>query len=269
MSRYDYHANAVGFGGVLTSANNSRMVIPSLATVALSPTGGEGYAMAENYNANGFAFSRAESRVVGAEVGNRIFTTYAETFITNFTAFDRFNFPRLRIALMGAQVTSSRNLNSDESLFQVRTSFYGVNIDGRDVEPFIDVDLCRTETFGDAVKMLHGPRALTRGGLPETVRGTLVKDWSEKLPAVGPAIHIENYGLVHFAEFIFKPGRRRVNLVRFSLGNDAFEEREQIERAHQRAAAKMRRTIVALEGEGGGGNVIGGAVEGNGSPPTG
>ena len=262
MSRYDYHANAVGFGGVLTSANNSRTVIPSLASVALSPAGGEAYAVAENYCANGFAFSRAESRVVGAEVGSSIFTTFAEVFITNFTAFDAFNIPRLRIAMMGAQVISTRNLSSQESEFKVRARFDGINVDGVDLDAEIDGRLCDAPTIDDVVEALRGDAgeseqevlnlALTNPNVQLT--GSLVKGWS--LPEVaqrGGKLPIPRLGTAHFGEFRFDRGRRRVNLVRLELGHNSLF-----------FAAPG---AVALEEGGGGGNVIGGSVEGNGSPP--
>ena len=262
MSSYVYNASALGLGGVLTSGNN-RTVIPSIASVALSPSGGEGSVTAESYNANGIAFDRATSHVVGAEVTPGVFQTYAEVFISNFRVSDAFNFPRLRIASMSAQVTSTRNLTSNESQFYVLTTFSGINLDCMYIEPLIDENLTNAHTFGEVVNTLSGDVedyenrfALEPGVLQQALAtnnglvplsGTLVRDWSRDLPCHGRALKIPRLGRVHFAEFIFKPGRRRINLLRVEVNPTEGSEG-------------------VLEG-GGNGDVTGGTVEGNGSPP--
>ena len=262
MSRYAFNASALGLGGVLTSGS-VRTTIPSLASVALAPTGGEGSSVVENYNCHGISFTRAESRVFGTDLSEGVYTTYADVYITNLTIFDR-----LRIALMGATVTSTRNVENGESLFEVRVTYRGISAEGNEVIPVLDYNLCNAPTYGDFVNALNGevdryadsfgvqPAAL-RSALQATpaqepLAGTLVSDY--RIPAdcgivrSGSAIVVPGIGRAHFGEFLFKPGRRRVNLLRLKLG--AFEE-----------------GAVALEAVGDGGDLTAGSVEGNGTPP--
>ena len=258
-SRYVYHANALGLGGVLISGD-TKTIIPSLASVTLSQSGGEGFAMARDYNANGIAFSSMESRVVGAEIGDQIFTTFAEVFITNFTAFDRLNIPRLRIALMNAQLTSTRNVKKNETEFEIRARFAGVNINGEDVEALIDAQLCNTRTFDDAVDHLSGKaddrKALRSAG---QVRGSLVKGWSRDLVPKGRPVPVKGLGHAHFGEFTFKRGLRHINLVRIELagGFPVFKD------------VDSKSVALAKGGSSDGGEYTMGSLEGNGTPPDG
>ena len=263
MERYAFHASALGLGGVLSSGN-AQTVIPSLASVALAPTGGEGSAVVENYNQHGISFSRAESRVVGTEVSDGVFTTYADVFITNLNVFNR-----LRIALMGATVTSTRNLADGESQFDVRLMYRGVSVDANEVVPLLDFDLCNAPTYGAFVNTLRGdmnrfaesfgvePQALQTAvaatNVQDPIGGTLVRGFQVPQGAAVAAqsrgaIVVPNVGIAHFGEFLFKPGRRRVSLLRMKL--------------FARGGESM------LEADGDGGSVTGGSVEGNGTPPT-
>ncbi len=261
MQRYAYHASAVGLGGVLSSGN-ARTVIPSQASVALAPTGGEGSAVVENYNQHGVSFSRAECRVVGTEVGDGVFTTYADVFITNLTVFGR-----LRIALMAATVTSTRSLEAGESNFDVRLMYRGVTVGNDEIVPVLDVDLCKAPTYGAVLNQLGAdtegyadsfgvdPAALRNAlGSPDpqaAIGGTLVRGFQSPYGAAiaaqsRGAVVVPDVGIAHFGEFLFKPGRRRVNLLRMKL---------------------FDRSESTLEAGGDGGDLTGGSVEGNGTPP--
>jgi len=74
LGHYVFNASAIGLGGILTSPK--RKIIPSLASVALAPTGGEGSSVVENYDEGGIAFDKAQSTVWGSSRGN-IFSTVA------------------------------------------------------------------------------------------------------------------------------------------------------------------------------------------------
>lgn len=64
-----YHANAVAFGGILTKPCCE--VIPSLASVTLSPSGGEGSITIRDYNYKGIlTIGEASAYVAGSRKGN-------------------------------------------------------------------------------------------------------------------------------------------------------------------------------------------------------
>ena len=271
MPEYSFNASALGFGGVLTSGG-VKTTIPSLASVALAPTGGEGSALVENYNANGISFTRAESRVFGTALTDTIYTTYSDVYITNLTIFDH-----LKIAPMNATVSSTRDLSSSESSFDVRIAYRGIAVDGQEVIPILDAELCGVPTFDAFQRMVTGssesvamyasrfgvdPDALVRaiGNPLNPIGGTLVKNLQAPagitLAQNGTAIDVPGVGRAHFAEFLFKPGRRRVNLLRIKIGSGVPD-------------TDNGRNIIALEdGSGPGGDLTGGSVEGNGSPPN-
>jgi hypothetical protein len=182
--------------------------------------------------------------------------------------------------MMSAQVTSTRNLNLEESHFEVRTTFHGVNVDGVDVEPVLDIELCKAKTFGEVVQRISGDistfaelsnvseeklrKVLSEPNSPNPLTGTLVRDYREqpegKLERRGAALIVPHVGVAHLAEFIFKPGRRRVNLLRLDI-NDSDRQFAFSANAAPSTEAADRRP------RGGGGFLAVGSVEGNGSPP--
>lgn len=252
MSEYLFHANALGVGGVVTSGNR-RNVIPSHAAVVLSAAGGVGHAAAGSYDDHGVSFSSATTNVVGAEIANGILETYADVLITDFAVYDALGFPRLQIARMQAQMTSTRNLQLNESEFNVQLSYSGININGGDVEPDLDIQLCGAATFNDAANALGAPAGV------QAVSGSLVKGFrppgSTAVTSPGCVLPIPNVGRAHFAEFEFKPGDRRLRLLRVKLQSGAIE------------LAVAGDGAVAESTGGDGGYIVAGAVEGNGSPP--
>jgi len=272
MPEYNFHANAIGVGGTLTFGGR-RVTIPSAAASVLSPAGGEGYAVAEAYDANGVAFTRAESRVVGAEIGDGIFYTYADVMVTNFTVFDRLNIPRLRIAMMNAQMTSVRNVEMPESQFEVRLSYRGIAIDGVEIEPAIDIDLCGASTFAEVTEALNrdpegavrrfGETAVANAENTRTLEGSLVKSLHGPDGAVvhGCALRVPNVGLARLGEFSFQPGDRKLRLLRLKLKSGPFALAFSTGAAANEADAES--------GGGDEGDIVSGALEGNGTPPTG
>lgn len=233
MSGYDFHANALGLGG-LFKTNGVTTSIPSVASVALASTGGEGSAVAENYNQSGVQFTRAESRVVGSRLSDEVYSTYTDVFITNLTLFEK-----LRIALMHATISSTRNVNLPDAQFEVRAMFRGIQIGDEEIIPSLDIDLCNAPTYTDFANMVTGPRlpelAQAFGHDPKAlsdavkaqkpVRGTLASAVHGRKKGLirreGTAIRVPKLGKVHLAEFIFKPGQRRVTLLRLELDNRA------------------------------------------------
>jgi hypothetical protein len=283
-SVYSFNGSAIGLGGVLSSGG-VKTVIPSLASVALAPTGGGGSAVCENYNDHGISFTRAESRVFGTDIGDGIYTTYTDVYITNLNVLGR-----LKIALMNATISSTHNLKLNESSFTVSTSYRGIAVDDEDVIPEYDEALCLAPTYVDVVRAVQDDIKgyAKRWNASQRLLGTALKDPNPMRPLGGSlvkdlkatkiekhanhAIHIPGLGRAHFGEFLFKPGRRRVNLLRLDLGQFTAPKPPDPE---PKPAAQMRRRIakaMVLQGDeeiggGNGGGIIVGSVEGNGGPP--
>jgi len=104
VGHYVFNASAIGLGGVLTTPR--RKVIPSLASVHLAPTGGEGSAIVTNYDeGDGITFDRAETRVWGSSHSGNIYATRADVMVNNLDVFHQ-----LQVESMWASVTSIREV---------------------------------------------------------------------------------------------------------------------------------------------------------------
>lgn len=235
---YTFNASALGMGGVLVY-DDKPTLIPSLASVALAPTGGEGSAVVENYDRHGISFTRAESRVVGYRTSKRYYTTWSDIYVTNLALFGRMN-----VAMMQATVTSTRNENTDEAEFELRAMYRGVAVDDREIMPVLDIDICSRSSYKQLtegyLKRLGNkcgdPRAeRIRKGLErrEPIRTSIVsqlagRDESLVRKHEDPAnvLRVPNFGRVYFGELLVKPGRRRVNLLRFDFNNGRHYEME-------------------------------------------
>lgn len=253
---FAYNASALGAGGVIERNVDRRhpdrgkvvYTIPSLASVALPPTGGEGRSVVTNYYSEELEFSHAETRVYGRgfrdDKGEALFTTSTYVLMRDVRVFDS-----LRIAEMRSVVTSTRGFSGgDDHDFDIEVSFEGVRIGrtGRaEIDPRIDESLrglrrydqfekfiAKTNASRDRARALaerfNAPSAddLTRAvQAKQPVQGTLVEqiDGLEKMQGVaergtGQVVRIPGLGTVRFAELMIKPGRRRLNLVRIKFG---------------------------------------------------
>lgn len=267
MPGYSYNASALGLGAVLRSGG-VQTVIPSQASVALAPSGGLGSSVVENYNHCGISFTRAETRVFGSEISPGVFTTYSDVYVTNLNVFDR-----LKVALMSATISSTRDVNSDESRFEVRTAYRGIGIGDCEVIPEIDLELTNAPTYRDVLRAMGADvRGIAErwGTKPENVEraiadprpvdpimGSLMRDL--RVPEevakkrCAHVIEVPGLGAAYFAEFVYKPGRRRLNLLRIELGNGGGDAPVE----------------AMMSNDDGGGDLTVGSVEGNGTPPTG
>src|SRR5947207_2733094 len=138
---YVFNASAIGLGGVLTSPK--RKIIPSLASVALAPTGGEGMGLITNYDdGDGISFDRAETRVFGSTNGDNIFATRADVLVNNLNVFNQ-----LQVESMWATVTSIRQVIDNKVIdqkFTFQAEFLGVRINGQEIDVPVE-----TKVFDD------------------------------------------------------------------------------------------------------------------------
>lgn len=165
---FTYNASACAAGGVIQKRNGDYVVIPSLASVALAPTGGEGVTIERNYESEAVSFSYAETRVFGREVSPSVFTTQTDVYITNLRVFDV-----LSIAMLRATVTSTRKVDSDSSrlpdphdndhAFDLEASYHGVEVRnpvtfGRcEVAPKLDVAMKSIKRYKHLSDLVNGP----------------------------------------------------------------------------------------------------------------
>ncbi|HEY0157171.1 MAG TPA: hypothetical protein VGF28_07790 [Thermoanaerobaculia bacterium] len=232
---YTFNASALGVGGYFVR-DGKKVLVPSLASVALAPGGGEGWSRVTNYDQDDISFTHAESRVAGYATSPRRFTTYSDILITNLSVWSTF-----QVAMLHATVTSTRDLDSDdEAQFHLQATYRGVEVDGCEIIPELDIDIChasryqalaeaetalldsrRAATTEQVEALARRRKAMQRG---EPIRTTLLRDLQkgrrgEHLGKAGRnVLVVPNFASVHFGELLVKPGRRRVNLLRFDFG---------------------------------------------------
>lgn len=284
-NKFTFNASALGLGGVITE-NGCTTVIPSLASVALAPTGGEGSSRVENYCVNGISFTRAETRVIGYETSEDVFTTTTDIMLTNLNIRDR-----LKVALMQATITSTRRLDKDDSDFNMHAIYRGIELDGDEIEPTLDVDLCsgpsgKASNFHDFLKKLKKnvkKSADLVGVSEENLRDALTRNREPLLTTLVTATHMRKYGKIvsssvgnrlpveglgnaYLGELLVKRGRRRVNLLRFDFGEQRPAPHPQRQAANAGLAAAGEPIVALLDGPGTTGALTAGSGDGNGQP---
>jgi hypothetical protein len=243
---FTYNASALGAGGVIRDGSVTK-IIPSIASVALAPTGGEGSSKVCDYYSEELGFKYAETYVSGAETAPNEYTTYTYVYIKDLRVFDDV----LNIGAIRGTVTSThRNDGDDDHEFTLRASYEDVRVRGRLIEPFRDVcieSLKRYRHLRDVIDATTGTERLLPPDLepPTTGQGlaerfnfsslsdlrTLVEDRRalhgsliegikspEGVSHRHNKVHIPGLGTVRFGELMLKPGRRRVNLLRLAFG---------------------------------------------------
>lgn len=286
---FTYNASALGAGGVIeraTASGTKRTLIPSLASVALSPAGGEGSTVLTNYESEELSFLRAETRVAGYPIGPNVFTTYTDVYITGLRIFGGFS-----VALLHATVTSTRDALApgDDNEFTLHASYRGVEVNGVEVAPVIDVDLSECRRYDDFEKLLKKKTALVTGSAAtsplemrfgadtpdkrkvlqqlvrdrKVVQGSVVEKVEDggKLSRSAHKVFVPGLGTVRLGELMLKPGRRRLNLLRVSLGKDETIRLESAPPRKRRAMGMQEDTDPGLSG-----SVVIASLEGNGTP---
>ena len=271
---YSFNGSAVALGAVL-KAGGVTTVIPSQASVALAPTGGLGYSLAGSFSQNGISFSSAGSRVYGSE-SDGVYMTEIETWVTDLSIKNR-----LRIALMKATISSKHDLNLGESSFRVQTTYGGIEVNDGQVIPEYDVALSEAPTYDDVRNTLLGDidgyserwrlsaerleTAVANRNPQDPIGGSLIRNLHapEAVAKHGHVIRIPGVGPAHFGEFLFKPGRRRVSLLRIELGAFTGFSDDGV------LAAMSGDAVLMADDDGQTGGLTVCSLEGNGTPPVG
>lgn len=229
MSQYTFNANALGVGGVFTY-EGERVLVPSLASVALSPGGGSGSARELNYRTKYLSFDSAESNVVGYETSPGYYVTKSEVQIAGLEIVDRF-----RCALLEARITSTRNVSEHhaEAKFMIEATFNGVQIDEGEIVPEIDFTLCESSSYDSMLSAELSALPAERDDDPEVsaraealmrgapIRTTLINNLlcsKGQCNVQKNIVTVPGLGRIRFGELLVKRGRRRVSMLRFDFG---------------------------------------------------
>lgn len=299
---YAYNASAAALGGVITNKKGRCTVIPTVASVCLSTAGGEASNSVENYCRDDISFAHAQTRVSGystcvkGSAGGRRYLTYADVLVSKLQVFERMKVNFMQATVMSERVIESGNplleLVPDLSRFSIRLFYHGVEIDGEEVVPDVDLELCHAGSYADFLRLLPS----RMNDLPDETRQLLTalsgaapcdaepadeyitvgKDHRPHNPPVnvpllslrgnekkidGNRVNVPEFGRARFGEAIIKPDRQRVSLIRLSLDSDWSKTPPYDE---QRVALKAEG--VAAEGDGGGGSASSGDSGSNGVP---
>ena len=112
---FAFNASAVAFGARFEQPDNT--IIPSQASAALAPTGGEGYQTVSNFNYKGIiTFDEASVYVSGSTHGT-VRNTLASVTIKNLNVLNL-----LHVDLLSSRITSRHELGEDEGEITVHGS---------------------------------------------------------------------------------------------------------------------------------------------------
>jgi hypothetical protein len=282
VGHYVFNASAIGLGGVLTTPK--RKIIPSLASVHLAPTGGEGSACVTNYDdGDGISFDRAETRVWGSSHSGNIYATRADVMVNNLDVFNQ-----LQVESMWASVTSIREVQDNGDVldrrFTFQAEFLGVRVNGReidvpvDMKPFDDnasyddfLNALGTAEMSDYRKLIGIDEEASQSLLqsrraaypanPLTIRCTGLSP-KGKTEEGGFHVKVRGLGKAHLAEALIKPGHRRLTLLRLELTEPTMRRI-----ASDSGLSSLANDSVMLSQSltGGSGSMSVGSVEGNGT----
>ncbi|MCU1244814.1 MAG: hypothetical protein JWN02_724 [Acidobacteria bacterium] len=135
---FTFHANALGFGGQIVRGKKRR-TLSSEASVALSPSGGDGSATVRNYCDEDVSFDEAHTSVWGgSSPDDSVFTTHASVHLTNLDLLEA-----VHVDIIEATVTSihQREEECDEPKIMFNASLFGLTINGERIDTTFDTQL--------------------------------------------------------------------------------------------------------------------------------
>jgi len=149
---FAFNASAVALGACFEQPDNS--IIPSQASAALAPTGGEGYQTVSNFNYKGIiTFDEASVYVSGSTHGT-VRNTLASVTIKNLNVLNL-----LHVDLLSSRITSRHELGQDEGEITVHgSSVDNLRIAGKPVQVNFNHDFyARYATHAKFVDALSKP----------------------------------------------------------------------------------------------------------------
>jgi hypothetical protein len=172
---FAFNASAVAFGARFEQPDNS--IIPSQASVALAPTGGEGYATVRNFNYKSIiTFDEASVNVSGSEHGT-VRNTLATVTIRNLNVLNL-----LHADLLSSRITSRHDAGKDEG----EITFHGTSADNLRVA-------------GRPVKVKFNHDFYSRYSTHKSLSEALAKPGEDRVPGMQQLIEQDaaSYGCTH------------------------------------------------------------------------
>lgn len=149
---FAFNASAVAFGACFEQPDSS--IIPSQASAALAPTGGEGYQTVSNFNYKGIiTFDEASVYVSGSTHGT-VRNTLASVTIKNLNVLNL-----LHVDLLSSRITSRHELGEDEGEITIHgSSVDNLRIAGKPVKVNFNHDFyARYPTYAKFADALAKP----------------------------------------------------------------------------------------------------------------
>lgn len=263
---YAYNASAAALGGLITRRGRVT-VVPTIGSVCLSMAGGEASNSVENYYRDDISFAHSQTRVSGYSTSvrgshlSRRYLTYADVLISKLQVFDRMKINFMQATVMSERVIETGNphleLEPDLSRFSIRLFYHGVEVDGEEVVPDVDLELCHAGTYADFLRLLpsrmkelpddtqeffgflagepreaaeaaEGPDEILTVGKRRRPQNPPVNvpllslrgNGRDKVKVHGNRVKVPNFGRARFGDAIVKPDRQRVSLISLALDSD-------------------------------------------------
>jgi hypothetical protein len=235
---FAFNASALAAGADIERANVIT-TLPSLGSVMLVPSGGQGRAAVSGYYSAELQLGYAETFVSGRKLpGQDRFATFTSVLMKDVLIFNR-----VFVGEMGTTISSERGFEEeDDHEFEITIFFDNVRVDGKPVRILKDEDLLKTKRYEDLGGYCHPERfAGSAAAVQDAVRGrqpvrvSLVRDIEGWDTIDLATIFVPGLGRFRFGELMLKPGQRRVNLIHAFFGRrrdrDGREEPEAVQHA--------------------------------------
>jgi hypothetical protein len=216
-SSFAYHAQAIGFSASLYKPCCEN--VPGQASVSLSQTGGESYAIVRNFDWKGiFRFDEAAAYVTGSEDHDSYNTLATVTVrglnIANMVTAD----------LIIARVSSRHDRNSDDmingegSITLEGSAYQNLRVAGRHVSARLATPDCSNVTFEEALDFTREQRGFVNAATNTASCSLATGATAEDLKVEHGKIVLPEFGTIYLAGVIFKPSYRRISMLRVELG---------------------------------------------------
>ncbi len=220
-SRYStsfaYHAQAVGFSASLRKPCCEN--IPGQASVSLSQTGGESYSVVRNFDWKGiFRFDEAAAYVTGSEDHDSYNTLSTVTVrglnIANMVTAD------LVIARVSSRHDREKNgsISTEGRITLEGSAYQNLRIAGRHVTARLATPRCSNVTFDEALEFTRSQRGFMNAATNTASCSIATEATAEDLKVEHGKIVVPEFGTIYLAGVIFKPGYRRISMLRVELG---------------------------------------------------
>jgi hypothetical protein len=188
MSRFRYHASAVGASGSLYAPYNQ--LIPAQASAALPEMGGVAHTIARRLNNPVMRFERAKSELVGRyDEDDKAYETGITVVVERLNILDMVTADRIVARLISKHPQGEK----EPSISLTGSHFENLRVAGKIVEPDLATGLfARFPKYSDIASAYYDRKreeaqgSECKDGSPEDLRDLLKKQWSPELRKQAP-----------------------------------------------------------------------------------